>query len=83
MLISNVNPSGKLTITHSDAGLTVRCMGHLMCDCGTPVQASDVTLITGPVSDCCNLEDDDEDFDIVTGIRLVCSGCHKDLMRAE
>jgi hypothetical protein len=66
MLISNTQTTGKLTISHSD-DLVVRCMGRLLCDCGTPVKASDVVI---------EYNGDDE----IMRVHLHCSGCYADLL---
>jgi hypothetical protein len=57
----------KLTIAKTDAG-TIRCTGRLFCACGEPVQAIDFLL-----------DKDDDDI----SLRLICSGCHVDLLEIE
>jgi hypothetical protein len=79
MLLSNTKGAGKFTISKTDGGFVIRCTGKLMCECGTPVQASDIALLTNPISEYCDL-DDDEDVDTIAGVRLVCPGCHQDLV---
>jgi hypothetical protein len=66
MLMPNTQTTGKLTIAQSDDAV-VRCTGKLACECGTPVKASDVDI---------DIDHDDERV----RMRLVCSGCHHDLL---
>jgi hypothetical protein len=80
MLIPNTKPIGKFTISKTDSGFVIRCTGKLTCECGTPVQASDIALLTAPVSEYCDLDNDGDDFDTIVGISLVCPGCHQDLV---
>lgn len=60
--------SGKLTIANT-ATARVRDNGRLRCDCGTRLQARDYEVET-------------DRYGIAT-VRLVCPGCHRDLVEVE
>jgi hypothetical protein len=80
VLMTTAKTTGKLTIAKSGSGMVIRVTGKLLCDCGTPVQALDVRLEEAKASYHYNLDPDDEDLVLVDGPRIICSGCHQDLL---
>jgi hypothetical protein len=64
----------KLTIAHTPANFVVRCTGKLLCSCGEPVIANDVDVEEIP--DACGGK-------LINALRLVCSGCHADLLEVS